>query len=109
MKIRVRLTSKELSSIIVRHLNLPSGFSIDDVEIEINESAVGSTGKWNELKKWHDIYRFNPNRKIEAIKAVREAYPGTGLADAKYVLEADWNIVLNYVTVHDTLFNFYRR
>mgnify|MGYP003344763706 CR=1 FL=1 len=74
MKIQIKLTQAELRSIVARHLNLANGINADDLEITIDSTPV-DLGKWTELYKWHTSAANNPNRKIEAIKGVRSAYP----------------------------------
>jgi len=105
MKIQIKLTQAELRSIVARHLNLANGINADDLEITIDSTPV-DLGKWTELYKWHTSAANNPNRKIEAIKGVRSAYPGTGLAEAKYAVEASWDRLSEYVKKNDSLFGF---
>lgn len=65
-----------------------------------------SDNRWNTLQHWNIFATRYNSRKIEAIKAVRTAYPGTGLADAKYAMETPWGVVKDYVTVHGSLQGF---
>jgi ribosomal protein L7/L12 len=104
MKIRIVLTQSELKSIVARHLNLPNGLNVNDLTVTI--SAESEPNHWDTLQHWNEIGLNEPRRKIEAIKAVRTAYPGTSLADAKYAMEKPWNVVNDYVTERGSLFGF---
>ena len=103
MKLQIKLTQTELRSIVARHLSLTNDINTDDLEIHV-ESAPD---KWADLHKWHTIAANSPNRKVEAIKAVRTAYPGTGLAEAKYAVEAAWDRLYEYVKKRNTLTGFH--
>jgi len=105
MKIQIVLTQAEIKTIVARHLNLPNGLNADDLTVIISNEATSDT-RWDVLQHWNIIATSNNSRKIEAIKAVRTAYPGTGLADAKYAMENPWHVVKDYVTERGSLFGF---
>lgn len=105
MKIQIKLTQAELRSIVARHLNLANGINANDLEITIDYTQV-DFGKWTELHKWHTSAANNPNRKIEAIKGVRTSYPGTGLVEAKYAVEASWDRLYEFVKKYNSLDGF---
>jgi ribosomal protein L7/L12 len=104
MKIQVTLTSSELKSIVARHLNLPNGLNAEDMTVTISDESVDL--RWSPLERWNSVAKDYPHRKIEAIKAVRTEYPGTGLAEAKYAVEASWSFVKDYVTRNGSLSGF---
>ena len=103
MKIQITLTTAELKSIVARHLNLPNGLNVDDIAVTISTDA---DERWNKLHYWNEVAKQFPERKIEAIKAVRTAYPSASLAEAKYAVEASWATVKDYVMNHGSLNGF---
>lgn len=103
MKIQINLTTAELKNIVARHLNLPNGLNVDDLTVTISAEV---DDRWNLLLFWNDVARNYPHRKIEAIKAVRTEYPGTGLAEAKYAVEASPSIVKEYLMKNGSLSGF---
>jgi ribosomal protein L7/L12 len=103
MKIEINLTTAELKNIVARHLNLPNGLNVDDLTVTISTEV---DTRWNKLLFWNDLASLYPHRKIEAIKAVRKEYPGTGLAEAKYAVEASPAIVKEYVMNRGSLSGF---
>jgi ribosomal protein L7/L12 len=101
MKIQVTITSSELKSIVARHFNLSNG---EYLTVTISDESFDL--RWSPLERWNRVAKDYPHRKIEAIKAVRTEYPGTGLAEAKYAVEASWSLVKDYVTRNGSLAGF---
>ena len=108
MKIQITLTTAELKSIVARHLNLPNGLNVDDIAVTISTDVGGSNvSYWYPLKCWNDVVKQFPERKIEAIKAVRTEY-NLGLAEAKHAIEAPWSVVKAYLEKNGGSLNGFR-
>jgi hypothetical protein len=107
MKIQITLAQSELKSIVARHLNLPNGLNFCDLTVTV--SAESDPNHWDTLRHWNEIGLTEPHRKIEAVKSVRTAYPGTSLAEAKYAVEVPWSVVKYYVDRYGSLAGFVDR
>lgn len=95
---KIALTKPELLKILSKH------FGEDITDLTITKGSNFHMILMEKLSKIICIpvapaMVFPPDKKIPAIKALREVVPGTGLAEAKWAIE-NWNEWIAFVAKH---------
>jgi len=92
---KIAVNKSELLSIMTKHfgiditeVTITKGFTYHVSIMEIMSKILGLTVSSSRM--------FSPEMKISAIKALREAVPGTELAEAKWAIE-NWNTWISFV------------